>query len=75
MSPIAGAVGEAQRGGGVGCKLLVAVGNRVENDFIRQVEDARGRGEAERMSLAHEAGADEPDAQGRLVTGHRHVVR
>ena len=39
------------------------VGNGVQFQIERQFEHARGRGKAEHMGLAHEAGADQADAK------------
>ncbi|MNT88301.1 hypothetical protein D3C72_2288420 [compost metagenome] len=39
------------------------VGDRNQIELEGQVEDPRGNGEAERMGLAHEARADQADAE------------
>ena len=64
------AAGEAERRRRLRRELVGAVGDGVQHELVGQVEDARRRGEAEDMGLAHEAGADQADPQGGLVTCH-----
>ncbi len=69
-SPVAARPGETERPRRLRCKLVGTVGDRMENQLERKIEDALCRGEAEHMGLAHEAGADQADLELRLVTRH-----
>ena len=68
--PVPGRVGEAQRLRGLARQLVGTIGDGVQHDVVRQVEDPRRRGKAEDVGLAHEAGADQADPQDWLVTRH-----
>ena len=71
-APVGRPPAEAERVGGAGRKLLRDVGDRVQDRRERQAQDPLRRRIAEDMGLAHVAGADQADAERRLLRRSRH---
>ncbi|MNV99437.1 hypothetical protein D3C71_1948000 [compost metagenome] len=63
FAPVGRRLAKAEALPGVFGALGGHIGDRHQIELERQVEHPRGDGEAERMRLAHEAGANQADAQ------------
>src|SRR5690606_8939323 len=73
-APVGGGMGKAEIGGGTGGGVLGDVGDRMQFQLVRQVEDLLRAGETEDMGLAHEAGAGQADTQDGFVRQGQYPV-